>query len=104
MDCDTDGYQERVHEESQSSGPTPMRCRRPAASVNATSRNPGFWHNGQVMGLSGTLWGAPAALEDRAGCLDIALSAIVAQDSIMADTHQSRREDMQTEAADELQG
>ena len=57
---------------------------------------------GNALGLK--LHGVSAALEDRAGCLDIALSAIVAQDSIMADTHQSRREDMQTEAADELQG
>ena len=31
-------------------------------------------------------------------------SAIVAEDSIVSDTHQSRRQDMQAEAPDELQG
>src|SRR5260370_33914395 len=47
---------------------------------------------------------APAALENRAGCFDITLPAIVAKDSIMADAHESRREDMQAETPDELQG
>jgi hypothetical protein len=31
--------------------------------------------------------GAAAALEDRTGCLDITFSAIVAQNSIVPDTH-----------------
>jgi hypothetical protein len=48
--------------------------------------------------------GAPAALENRTGCLDITFSAIVAQNSIVPDTHQSRRQDMQAEAPDELEG
>jgi hypothetical protein len=47
---------------------------------------------------------APAALENRSGCFDITLPAIVAMDSIMADAHESRREDMQAETPDELQG
>ena len=46
---------------------------------------------------------APGALEDRAGCFDSSFSAIVAEDSIMADTYQSRRQDMQAEAPNELQ-
>jgi hypothetical protein len=50
------------------------------------------------------LQGVSAALQDRAGCLDIPLPAIVAEDSIMANAHQSRRKDMQAEAPDELQG
>ena len=57
---------------------------------------------GNALGLK--LHGVSAALEDRAGCLDIPLPAIVAEDSIVADAHQSRREDMQAEAPDELQG
>jgi hypothetical protein len=48
--------------------------------------------------------GAAAAFEDRPGCFDITLPAIVAKDSIMADAHESRREDMQAETPDELQG
>ena len=36
---------------------------------------------------------ASAALEDRAGCFYSTFSAIVAEDSIMADAHQSRREE-----------
>ena len=50
------------------------------------------------------LHGAPAAFKDRAGCFDITPSAIVAQNSIVSDTHQSWRQDMQAEAPDELQG
>ena len=50
------------------------------------------------------LQGVSAALEDRAGGLDIPLPAIVAEDSIMANAQQSRRKDMQAEAPDELQG
>ena len=50
------------------------------------------------------LHGAPAALKDRADCFDITSSAIIAQYSIVSDTHQSRRQDMQAEAPDELQG
>ena len=50
------------------------------------------------------LRGAATVFEDRAGCFDITLPAIVAEDSIMADTHQSRREDMQAETPNELQG
>jgi hypothetical protein len=49
------------------------------------------------------LHGVPAALENRAGCFYITLSAIVAQNSIVSDAHQSRRQDMQAEAPDELQ-
>jgi hypothetical protein len=49
------------------------------------------------------LHGAAAAFEDRAGCFDITFSAIIAQNSIVPDTHQSRRQDMQAEAPDELQ-
>jgi len=56
---------------------------------------------GNALGLK--LQRAPPAIEDCAGCLDIALPAIVAEDSIMADAHQSRREDMQAEAPDELE-
>ena len=44
------------------------------------------------------------AFEDRAGGFDITVPAIVAEDSIMADAHESRREDMQAETPDELQG
>src|SRR5260370_31873886 len=47
---------------------------------------------------------APAALENRSGCFDSSFSAIVAEDSIVSDTHQSRRQDMQAEAPDELHG
>jgi hypothetical protein len=50
------------------------------------------------------LHGAPTALEDRASCFYITLSAIVAENSIVSDAHQSRRQDMQAEAPDELQG
>ena len=50
------------------------------------------------------LHGAPAALKDRTGCFDITSSAIIAQNSTVSDTHQSRRQDMQAEAPDELQG
>jgi hypothetical protein len=50
------------------------------------------------------LHGAPAALKDRAGCFYIASSAIIAQNSVVSDTHQPRRQDMQAEAPDELQG
>ena len=50
------------------------------------------------------LHGGPAALKDRADCFDIMSSAIIAQYSIVSDTHQSRRQDMQAEAPDELQG
>src|SRR3984893_3582335 len=50
------------------------------------------------------LHGAPAALKDRANCFDITSSAIIAQYSIVSDTHQSRRQDMQAETPDELQG
>jgi hypothetical protein len=38
------------------------------------------------------------------GCFYITSSAIIAQNSIVSDTHQSRRQDMQAEAPDELQG
>jgi hypothetical protein len=37
------------------------------------------------------LHGASAALENRAGCFYITFSAIIAQNSIVADTHQTRR-------------
>src|SRR5215469_1733194 len=57
---------------------------------------------GSALGLKHQ--GAPVALEDRAGCFYITLPAIVAQNAIVADTHQSRRQDMQAEAPDELQG
>ena len=50
------------------------------------------------------LQGAAVAFQDRAGCFDITLPAIVAEDSMMADAHESRREDMQAETPDELQG
>jgi hypothetical protein len=33
------------------------------------------------------LYGAPAALENRAGCFYITFSAIIAQNSIVPDTH-----------------
>jgi hypothetical protein len=45
-----------------------------------------------------------AALEDRARYLYSAFSAIVAQNPIVPDTYQSRRQDMQAEAPDELWG
>ena len=48
--------------------------------------------------------GAPAAVQDRARCFYGTFSAIVAQDSIMPDTDQSERQDMQAETPDELQG
>ena len=35
--------------------------------------------------------GAPAALENRASCFYITFSAIIAQNSIVPDTHQTRR-------------
>jgi hypothetical protein len=60
------------------------------------------WRIGNALRLK--LHGAAAAFEDRAGCFDITLPAIVANDSIMADAHESRREDMQAETPDELQG
>src|SRR5260370_24198940 len=100
-------YHDGFHEEAHGIGPTPIMCRRPAASVKATRRIPAFPHNGQHVvrnALRLKLHGAPAALEDRAGCFDSSFSAIVAQDSIVSDTHQSRRQDMQAEAPDELQG
>ena len=50
------------------------------------------------------LHGAPAALKGRAGGFHITSSAIIAQNSVVSDTHQSRRQDMQAEAPDELQG
>jgi hypothetical protein len=31
--------------------------------------------------------GAPAALKDRTGCFDITSSAIIAQNSVVSDTH-----------------
>src|SRR5271170_2742378 len=40
------------------------------------------------------LHGAPAALKDRAGCFYITFSAIIAQNSVVSNTHQSRRQDM----------
>ena len=49
------------------------------------------------------LHGAPAALKDHAGCFDITFSAIIAQNSIVPDSYQTRRKDMQAEAPDELQ-
>jgi hypothetical protein len=49
------------------------------------------------------LQGTAVAFQDRAGCFDITLPAIVAEDPIMADAHESRREDMQAETPDELQ-
>src|SRR5271165_2425749 len=64
-------------------------CRTPAASVKATRRIPAFPHNGQHVDLSANalrlkLHGAPAALEDRAGCFYSTFSAIVAQNSIVS--------------------
>src|SRR5580692_4654634 len=50
------------------------------------------------------LHGAPASFKDRAGCFDITPFAIVAQNSIVSDTHQSWRQDMQAKAPDKLQG
>jgi hypothetical protein len=50
------------------------------------------------------LHGTPTALEDRAGCFYSTFSAIVAQNPIVPDTYQSRRQDMQAETPDELQG
>ena len=55
---------------------------------------------GNALGLK--LQSASAALEDRAGRFDVPLAAIVAENSVMADADQSWREDMQTEAPDEL--
>src|SRR5271165_3126868 len=63
-----------------------------------------FMPNVPLGGRSRSYDRAPAALENRSGCFDITLPAIVAKDSIMADAHESRREDMQAETPDELQG
>jgi hypothetical protein len=43
------------------------------------------WFVGNALRLK--LHGAPAALEDRAGCFYSTFSAIVAQNSIVPDTH-----------------
>src|SRR5437867_10818258 len=47
-------------------------------------------------------WLAAAALKDGASFGDVALATVVAQNPIMADAHQARRQQMQAEAADEL--
>src|ERR1700694_4076766 len=49
------------------------------------------------------LHGAPAALKDRAGCFYITSSAIIAQNPVVSATHQSRRQDKQAEAPNELE-
>jgi len=64
----------------------------PAVSVKATRRISAFPHNGPTRrfvrnALRLKLHGAPAALEDRAGCFYSTFSAIVAQNSIVPDTH-----------------
>jgi len=60
------------------------------------------WFVGNALRLK--LHGAPAAFEDCTRCFYRTFSTIVAQDSIVPDTYQSRRQDMQAEAPDELQG
>src|SRR6202007_2247012 len=95
-------YHDGFHEESHGIGPMPIICRTAAASVNATRRIPGFsarWTTHCAKGRIGNvprlkLHGAPARDENRAGCFYSTFSAIIAQNSIVPDTHQTRREDM----------
>src|SRR5437867_10454562 len=47
-------------------------------------------------------WLAAAALKDGASFGDVALATVVAQNPIMADAHQARRQQVQAEAANEL--
>src|SRR5437016_5490549 len=48
--------------------------------------------------------GSAAAMKDSASFGDVALAAVVSQDSIMADADQARGQQMKAEAADELAG
>jgi hypothetical protein len=105
-------FRESVHEESHDFDPAPIMCRTPAASVKATRRTPAFSAQRTTCSATGRthnalrlkLDAAPSALKDRADCFYITSSAIIAQYSIVSDTHPSRGQDMRAEAPDELQG
>jgi len=76
----------------------------PADPAQASSAAVGAAQRIDLPGRDGLGWPLSGPVKERARFGNIALATVVAQNSVMADAHQARGQQVQAEAADELSG